>query len=474
MKKITKILLCMLLVFCMMLGACDSTLGNEEGTTGTSQTQGKTEATTAGTTGTTSETEEAHVCSFEKVTSSEYLVNAGNCQTAPTYKSVCRCGALGEEYSLDTKLPHADSNGNFVCDTCHVQMGTLDCVATIFNVKDGRKAIVTMSFDDGHYDTAVLLNELLEEYDLYASLMMISDNIGNSTAWKKIFAEGRLEPQSHSSSHKVIAPPSYSAYNPNNNTPQVIQYEIVNSRDRLEKMFSNYDCLVFAIPNSITIPESEKAIMETYYAARSGQLGNAKKNIVQSLNPTVGSAKPGGWYNPYITRFRFNSGHETLQGAIEYLDVCVENGGWFISLCHALVNDGTAHCDMSEAHARQLFAVMQQYSEEGKIWCTTYGDAVKYVRERQNSTAEQYINENGIFVKLTMSEKTEDGLPLPADVFDMPLTVKIAVPTGWTKVKYTQGDVSAVVDTYVENNKTYANINIVPNGADAAITNGAQ
>lgn len=408
-----------------------------------------------------------HVCKFERITDDAYLVSVGNCHAPAIYQAVCKCGTFGEEYTMEGTFAHTDADGNFVCDTCKNLLGELNYNAVILEVKDGRNAIVTMTFDDGHYPTAEALNRLLEKYDLSASLMMVTKNVGDTEPWEFLLKNGRLDTQCHSYSHKVIAPPSYSAHNPNNNTPDVIQREIVDSKADMDQLFPEQDCLVFAIPNSITIPESEKAIMETYYAARSGLLGSVDK--VQSLDP-IASSEAGGWYNPYVVRFRYNTGVDKIENTVKYLDACVENGGWFISLCHGIVNSGGIHYDMSIEHAQELFAVLQSYSNDGKIWCATYGDAVKYIRERQNSTVTQYANENGIFVELTMSDMTEDSLPLPADVFDMPLTVKITVPNEWESITYTQGENSAVAETYTQNGQRYANVDLIPNGGVASIT----
>ena len=54
--------------------------------------------------------------------------------------------------------------------------------AEIMKVKGGADAIVSMTFDDGIYDTALWLNEMFEMYGLKGSCMMIAGNIAAAAA----------------------------------------------------------------------------------------------------------------------------------------------------------------------------------------------------------------------------------------------------------------------------------------------------
>ena len=83
----------------------------------------------------------------------------------------------------------------------------------------GAKGIVSMTFDDGNQATASWLNDKFKQYDLYGSIMMITDNnlktVANINFWKSIFADGRLAPESHSRTHMVLPTDAW-ANNPNN------------------------------------------------------------------------------------------------------------------------------------------------------------------------------------------------------------------------------------------------------------------
>ena len=103
--------------------------------------------------------------------------------------------------------------------------------AEIMTVYGGAKGIVTMTYDDGIYDTALILDELCEKYDLYASLMMIASKVkednGTLKQWLELFENGRLEPQNHSMTHMP-----FRSSDPDNLKPENYEYEILDSYDR--------------------------------------------------------------------------------------------------------------------------------------------------------------------------------------------------------------------------------------------------
>ncbi|MBQ7363499.1 MAG: polysaccharide deacetylase family protein [Clostridia bacterium] len=384
----------------------------------------------------------------------------------------------GKTFALVDVLP--DGTAGYLTDG-NAPIPSTAVNAEIAAAKGGANGIVSMTYDDGLYDTAELLNELFAEYGLEASLMLVTDKTntsgGYTTAqWNKIFSEGYLEPQSHSSKHINVRTSTLDAAG--------LDEEIGGSYRDLVRDFPEYDHLTFAIPNSNYSKTELDVVNDYFYAARGGYCTlNSKLGIPQSLSPTFGTAA-GSWYNPYMVRLQpnqpvYQSTNSTEQ-IISYLNKCATDGGWFISITHAVVTDddpkanptdGSEPADMTESQARLIFSSMQSLKESGKLWVTTYSEATKYVRERQNSTVTAYTTADGMYVELTMATETEDGLPLPADIFNLPLTVKIQVPSTWGKFTYTQGGQSTEVECFSEGGIKFAYIDLVPNGGPATLVN---
>ena len=365
--------------------------------------------------------------------------------------------------------------------------------AKIMMAKGGANGIVCMTFDDDHMPTALTLNELFEEYGgLKGTLYMRSERMFASEdktkeAWNAVFEKGYLEPQSHAALHLNLSngkvdnsDPNSPTYWEENNGPESMYTEIVGSMNTLNTEFPDFDCISFAIPNSNYHTPADELLAKTYYATRGGGCPFTSTGIqtgfgVQTLDPKVGYGA-GDWSNLEIARLTPSQEGIYLEENLEYLRTCAENGGWYISMTHAVFETGNEytgiHNDCTVDDLSTFCAAVQEYVDEGKIWCTTMSEATKYIRERQNSTVRQYETASGIYVDLTMTENTAgDELALSSDVFNLPLTVKVQLPNGWSEVTVSQGESNTTYPTFNEGGVTFAYIELVPNGGTASLTN---
>ena len=158
----------------------------------------------------------------------------------------------------------------------------------------------------------------------------------------------------------------------------------------------------------------------------------------------------------------------TVDNFLAYLDKCVRDRGWFISGTHGIVEG--ENLDIRAEDLERVLARMKEYIDKGELWAPSFSDAVKYVRERQNS-AVSVEGSDGVFkVLLTMAEKTEDNLPLPTDVFNMPLTVRVNLDADWDGITYTQGDRTATAKAFLDCGVKFAYLDLIPNGGEATVT----
>ena len=338
--------------------------------------------------------------------------------------------------------------------------------AQIDNVYGGANGIVSMTFDDGYYETAVLLNELFAKYNLKGSLMIIGDKTNrgetgylSASAANAIFDDGRLEPQSHSMNHIRLSDLPSSAASTTYYT------EIAQAKTLIESMFPEYDILSFAIPHGTMDNAATDYAKQYYYAMRTNAAG------VQTLDPGFNNSL-GSWaamYAPATYRLRnmYGSFTDDEQWELVKSDIDKAANGWYIPLTHRVGDvDGT---DMSYAVANKMFAYIASLRDEGKVWVATYSEAIKYVRERQNTTLSAKKVGGNISLTATLADKTQDGLSLDESVFNQPLTVKVEVDANCSKVYYLDGCVQKSVDTFTEGSKRYARVEIVPNGEELTL-----
>lgn len=321
------------------------------------------------------------------------------------------------------------------------------------------KGIVSMTFDDGSIPTAEWLNEKFKQYDLYGSTMLItSKNIStqeNVDTWKRIYADGRLEPQSHSYTHMVLPTELWANANSQpetleNNTEENYKRELYQSGVMIEEAFGKFP-LCFAPSNNTMSDGGMKHVKKYYYAMRQGSRYNPGE--IQSLDPTPGSHDRGGWYNLLMSGTK-NSESRILEG----LNTAARSGGWLVVMCHGIGADsGDSTYDKFEPVLQQMSTLQQS----GLVWVTTFGNATKYIRQRQNSRVNVARTSDTTYrVTLSMDNYTADGLPLPKSEFNLPLTVRFRLPDGATHMMYDIGEGEVLLEGYEEEDGRFAYLNM--------------
>ncbi len=101
---------------------------------------------------------------------------------------------------------------------------------------------------------------------------------------------------------------------------------------------------------------------------------------------------------------------------------------WLVLVFHGV--DGVGWEPKTGAELREYFGFIAAKRKD--VWVATFQDAVKYMRERMK--ADIRAAWDGPLLRIELRH------PLDPKVYDLPLTVKIAVPGDWTAVEMKQGD----------------------------------
>ena len=370
--------------------------------------------------------------------------------------------------------------------------------ASILPAKDGAKGILTLTYDDGIYSTGVWVNQMNKKYDLKGSFMLVPNwgdshpnftyAAGSVSKWKNLFAEGTLEPESHSMTHTML--PAISFWDDEtrlNCYRENYQYELVQARDTIESTFGT-PCLCYAPANNTLSNKSlrsdgngnllkdatgsyievsdggaEKVAAKTYYAIRRGN-----RTFVQTLDPPTGT-DVGCWHNLAIKAFK-DSDSKDMSVRCGWIDSAVQNGTWLIIMCHGIKGSGASDAgDLTTTEAEEFYAYASNYVKSGDLWCPTFGEATKYIRERQNTTVSERYEDGKIYVEMTINRTAGDGKILTESIFNYPLTVEVRVPDDWHTVSFRSSGTNLTADVYVRDGASYAMVNVVP-GADGANT----
>jgi len=355
--------------------------------------------------------------------------------------------------------------------------------AEIAKARGGADSIISLIFDDGLYETSVFLNEQFKKYNLHGSIMMITDRIaddkhaGTLEQWQALFAEGYLDAQSHSATHMLLpeseewlAGTSYSPTMIDHNTPENFQHQLIDSLNTLKANFGT-GVVAFAPAYNVLPPEAVEIVQQNYYAMRMGARNSGSDAKGNSLSPSIGTEK-GQWHNLYTSAFTDYKATDTETQADKLcaaIDKSVAANKWFMPFCHGVAETERSN-DISQEDAETVFAHISELSKEGKVWSASFGEAVRYIRERQNSTVTAQEKEGSVYVNLVMNSTTEDGLHLTKADFSYPLTVKVQLPDDWQAAKCAcPGLEDQEVEAFTEGGYQYAYVDIIPNSGEVEL-----
>jgi hypothetical protein len=100
--------------------------------------------------------------------------------------------------------------------------------------------------------------------------------------------------------------------------------------------------------------------------------------------------------------------------------------------------------------------------KEDKLWIATFGDATKYMREREHATVSTNEKDGKISVSLTH--------PLDKTMYDLPLTLKTYVPEKWSKVTLSQGTNTKTIDVHHDEKGSFVLYQAEPNATNALLS----
>ena len=352
--------------------------------------------------------------------------------------------------------------------------------AEIMKSKNGADATIVFVHDDGAVNTATYLIPEFEKNNLSGTVALMGIKAVEQediNTWTGILADshGRLNLASHSYYHDYmgLSDEEHTVYfdgEPSTYPAGYMTQTIANERARLNGLFPNERILTFVKPGTGTpdgeeqVSEAAKAMIRAHYIA----MRNTGKGVdkippndvysVNSLMARVGECELGSWQSN--------------------LTKAINQKGLLVYLFHAISNKASG-LTSSKSDVSVLLADMGEKVAQGKIWSAKFDEAMQYAQEygaNAQATAKAYYKDRYIAVSVTdeISRLDTDlsGTFANREMFDYPLTVKVAVPFNWTYVKLTQNyyDRVEVAKTFIENGVRYVYANVVPDQATAILT----
>ena len=261
--------------------------------------------------------------------------------------------------------------------------------------RNGAKAALTLTFDDGFKSTYDLTKELLSTYDIHATYYVPVAYIGRSMygipvmSWSdlKECAKLGMEVGSHSVNHyefrtslldkaeKVLrnlaaeqSMAKYIALITKQTASDALcedeEFEVVSSKDTIERQLHPYKVKSFAYPKGACSNESKNLVKAAGYIAARGA--------------TLGFNQPSG-ADLYALRSFVCRGYTNVAYLNRQVDRALQTGGWLIEVFHVVSSD--ARGTIKEVASPELLKKHLDYVAGKGIWIDTLANIVSHVRD---------------------------------------------------------------------------------------------
>jgi hypothetical protein len=316
-----------------------------------------------------------------------------------------------------------------------IQAQVVDPAYEIATWKGFSQSAVTYTWDD---NTAKQLSDALPLYDQYNFKISFFTIVSLNPDWNalKLAQKNGHEVASHTMTHTNLSTLS--------DLDQ--EKEQKNSQLEINTQMGNKNCVTLAYPFCAS---GNKNITANYYiSARgcSGQIENKTPADFLNISSII-----CGTQGTVSTADQFNS----------QVNSAIASNGWVVFLLHGINNDG-GYSPVDSSELRKHLAYI--HSNVDKFWVNTYGNVVRYIRERNAAIVHEIANTDSV-VTFSVTH------PLDSALYNFPLTIKRSIPDSWTNFTVSQNGTVLPTKLVYENGKAYAIMDIAPNAGNVYIRN---
>jgi hypothetical protein len=295
-----------------------------------------------------------------------------------------------------------------------------------------RPAAISYTFDDNLPNQYAVAVPMFNARGFKLTLFTV-------TSW----LSGWSNPQIAASGHEIA---SHTVTHPDLTTVSATQLtnELGNSKASIEANVTSQKCVTLAYPYC-TVP-NETTTAKYYIAARgcSGQLVPGTPPDFLNISSFV--CGPQGSIQ---TAAQFNSQANAAASA----------NAWCVYLIHAIDNDN----GYSPLASATLQASVDYLStNRNKFWVETFGNVVRYIRERNASSVVATSNSaNSVALHVTNT--------LDNSIYNYPITLRRPLPAGWLAAAVSQNNQPITAKFVTINSTNYVMFDVVPNGGEVVI-----
>lgn len=299
-----------------------------------------------------------------------------------------------------------------------------------------RQAAISYTFDDGCSNQFAIAIPMFNELDFKLTLFIVTSWSPNWTALQNAASAGH-EIASHTMTHPYL----------NSLTVEQQTFELKNSQDIINTHIKGRKCVTLAYP--YCVPGDQALTAQFYIAARHCQ-GN-----IESSTPT----------NFYQISSLICGSLGSVKTAAD-LSLKFENAatskGWCILLIHGIDNDG-GYSPLPSATLRASLEYLAVRKD--KFWVATFGNVVRYIRERDAVSVKELSNQDN-HITLLVTDNLNNA------IYNYPVTIRRPLPQDWAAVNVSQNGKAIDARIIEIDSKKYVMFDVVPDDGDIVLTKG--
>ena len=325
--------------------------------------------------------------------------------------------------------------------------------ASVTRWPQDRVAAISLTFDDGIDTDLDFVGPILAKHHLTGTFF-VATTMGpwekRKGQWKQLAQAGN-ELANHTVHHPCLLPqitPHSQDY-----TPDMMETEIRDAAADIAQLSNSKRGLTFAYPCgnlSFGKPEDEvrnaalfaRYVSEHSFAARGvggGAIDPDELNVlaISDLGPTA---------------------DKNFVSLLEMAKPAFEGGRWGVYCFHGVGGDWLS---ITPEALDELAAYLERHRE---VWTANFGDVVRYIQERKAASIR--ISESaGDHVDVSLS------WPMDKNTYDLPLTVKVELPSKWSRVSAIADGKQLEVKVADQPNGSVVLVNVPPQTTALRISN---
>jgi hypothetical protein len=298
-----------------------------------------------------------------------------------------------------------------------------------------KTAAISYTFDDNCSNQLPVAMPLFDQYNYKITFNTVINWSPNWAGLLKASNNGH-EIASHTVTHTTL------------NTLSIADQdtELKQSQSTINSNITNAKCVTVAYPNCVI---GDLATIQKYYIA-----GRICSNAIIP-------GTPSDFYN-ISSIITGNTGSvQTAANLNSKVDAAKTSKGWCVFLTHGIDNDGGYSPTQSSEIKTHLTYVNTNTVD---FWVATFGNVVKYIKERNASSLTE-TTITGDSLKLVVADNLDNT------IYNVPITVRRVLPSGWQNPKVYMNGKLATSALSVVSGTTYIVFDVVPDQGNVYLAN---